>query len=198
MKLIIIEGTDNVGKGTLIKNLCNYYNYHNVTIRHCDKPPKNISTKEVLDFQFKVFVQEAKLINHIFSMHNSLLYHDNIIIYDRFYLGEYVYSQMFRGADPEYVKQRLLEYEKFYLNYKDENGFKPYLVTLSADSNFILSKEDGQSFSQNLEQKTKELELFKEVHEFSMIPNKLLVKVDNNEVFRTKEDILNEVINFIL
>jgi len=206
-KLLIIESGDRLGKGSLIKGLCEYFDYKNIIIRHCDKPPKNISQNEVLDFQFKCFEQEFQMINYIQTMNCKLMYHDNIIIYDRFYLGEYVYGQMFRAANPDLLKMKLQEFEVYNLNRDNV-----YLITLTSDPEFFLSKEDGQSFSQNLEQKTKELELFKEAHEFSLIKNKLLLKVDKTtttldfidfaipgktNIFRPKQDILNEVIDFI-
>jgi thymidylate kinase len=54
MKLIIIEGGDRLGKSTIITGLCKYFNYDNVTVRHFGKPPKGLSPKEVLDFQFGI------------------------------------------------------------------------------------------------------------------------------------------------
>ena len=207
-KLIIVESGDRLGKGSLIKGLCEYYDYKNITLRHCDKPPKNLSSKETLSFQFECFKQEFDLITYIGQLNDKLCYHDNIIIYDRFYLGEYVYGYLFRNNDSKEIKDKINILERYYL---DPNKIKVYLITLTADPEFFLSREDGQSFSKNLEQKTKELELFKEVHELSLIKNKLLVKVDETaetptgsgwimqlpNIFRPKEDILNEVINFI-
>ncbi|MFA5153265.1 MAG: hypothetical protein WC554_11945 [Clostridia bacterium] len=191
-KLIICCGGDNLGKTSLIKGLCEHYDYKNVTIRHCDKPPKDLSPAESLDFQFKCFYSEANLIRHIFEKHNKYCYHDNVIIFDRFYLGEFVYGQMFRNMTSEILKKKILFFEEHFLNYDNV-----YLITLTADPDFFLSKEDGKSFSQNIEQKTKELNLFREACEVSRIKEKLLIKVDNNSQFRTKEEILNETIDFL-
>jgi thymidylate kinase len=198
-KLIIICGGDRLGKGSLIKGLCEYYDYKNIMIRHCDKPPKEIESKYVLDYQFECFNKESRLIHRFIQTfgNSEYCYHNNIIIYDRFYLGEYVYSQMFRGGNAKELKQLLIEWEKFNLMRMYEEDCKVYLITLTADPEFFLIKEDGQSFSKNLEDKTRELELFKEAHNFSLIKNKLLVKVDINGEFRGKEEILTEVINFI-
>jgi len=195
-KLVIIESGDRLGKGSLIKGICEYYDYKNITIRHCDKPPKNLSSLESSDFQFKCFEQECELISEISHLNSKYSYHNNIIIYDRFYPGEYVYSQMFRNGDPSKIKNKMLDLERKYIT--TNRWITPYLITLTADPNFFLSKEDGKSFSQNIEQKSKELSLFKEVHEFSKIKNKLIIKVDNgNNEFRFKSDILNEAIEFI-
>jgi len=193
-KLIVICGGDRLGKGSLIKGLCEYYDYKNITIRHCGKPPKGINYLEQAAFQEKAFKEEFNLIHNIFSTSKKYSYHDNVIIYDRFYLGEYVYATLFRNANPQVIKEKLLFFEQFNFTSVD---FKIYLVTLTADPDFFLSKEDGQSFSQNLEQKTKELQLFKEAHEFSHITNKKIIKVDENGKFRSKEEILKEVLELI-
>ena len=65
MKLIIIEGGDRLGKTSLIKGLCEYFNYDNITIRHFGKPPMNLSSEDVLDFQFKCFNYEGNLMHEI-------------------------------------------------------------------------------------------------------------------------------------
>ena len=203
-KLIIICGGDRLGKGSLVKGLAEYFDYKNITVRHCDKPPKNLVQTEVLDYQIKAFEEEFNLIIYTQCMNRKFLYHDNIMIYDRFYLGEYVYGQMFRNYDAKLIKAHILALEESYIKMALKYS-NVYLITLTADPKFFYSREDGKSFSNNIEDKTRELELFKEAHNFSMIPNKLLVKVDHpfdvtGEIgfsFRGKEQILNEVIEFI-
>ena len=207
MKLIILEGGDQLGKSTLIEGLSKHLNYDNVTIRHFGKPPKGMTFEEVLDFQFKAFNKEMLLYRHIYadSVIDRYKYYPEVMIWNRSHLGEFVYSQMFRNGDPNILKEKLILFEKAFI------GHQVYLITLTADPEFFHSKEDGQSFSQKLEDKTKELDLFKEAHEFSILGKKLLLKVDKevnvsrrgkhtaqfvNE-FRPKEDILKEVIQFI-
>ena len=192
-KLIIVESGDGLGKGTLIKGLCEHFDYKNITVRHCDKPPRELSPSECSQFQFECFEQEFSLVDYLNRMDRNHSYHDNITIFDRFYPGEYVYSFMFRGGNVEDLKYRISALEERHLTDKSD----VYLVTLTADPTFFLNQEDGQSFSKNLDEKTKELKLFKEIHEFSVIKNKLLVKVDYAGEFRYKENILHEVINFI-
>jgi len=60
-----------------------------------------------------------------------------------------------------------------------------------------LDQEDGESFSQDLDQKTRELQLFKEAHALSLILNKKLIKVNQGNGYRGKEVIINEVLEFI-
>jgi len=193
MKHIIIEGGDRLGKDTLLRNLCNHFNYNNITIRHFDKPPKGMSPKETLDFQFEVFYKEMLFVDHI----NDIMdgdkwgYHDNVVIWNRSHLGEYVYSQMFRGISRKDVATRLKLFEERNLSSTQ------YLITLTASPKFFLDQEDGESFSQDLDQKTRELQLFKEAHALSLILNKKLIKVNQGNGYRGKEVILNEVLEFI-
>jgi thymidylate kinase len=193
MKHIIIEGGDRLGKDTLIKNLCNHFQYRNVTIRHFDKPPKGMNPKETLDFQFSVFYKEFEFARqmHEFLDLDSYGYHENIIIWNRAHLGEYVYSQMFRGVSRRDVASRIKTLEE--RNLRDNQ----YLITLTASPKFFLDQEDGESFSQNLDQKTKELQLFKEIHALSLIEHKKLIKVNEGSNYRGKEEIFNEVLKFI-
>ncbi len=201
IKLIIIEGPDRCGKDTLIKSLCEYFNYDNISVRHFGKPPKELSPTEVSNFQFNAFYDELGVFLKFKTRSMFHTYYNETLIWNRSHLGEYVYSQMFRNGDPVYLKEKLIEFEKYLYNNQ------VYLITLYGDPKFVLDKEDGHSFSKTLEQKTKEIELFKEAHDFSIIQNKLLIKVDNSDnifrpkdheiMFRPKDEIFKEVINFI-
>lgn len=193
MKHIIIEGGDRLGKDTLLKRLCDHFNYNNVTIRHFDKPPKGMTPKETLDFQFEVFYKEMIFVGYVndFVDGDNLGYHDNIVIWNRSHLGEYVYSQMFRGIHKKDVSSKLRLFEE---RNKTDNQ---YLITLTASPKFFLEQEDGESFSQNLEDKARELQLFKEAHALSLIPNKKLIKVNQGNSYRGKDVIFGEVLEFI-
>ncbi len=196
MKHIIIEGGDNLGKNTLIKNLSDYYNFDNVIIRHFGKPPKLfVESMSPLEFQIQCFYKEAQIADYIRQLENDEYnYYENILIWNRSHLGEYVYSQMFRGEDPEKIEIYLNNYESANLiNNPDEI----FLILLTADPSFFLSKEDGKSFSKNIEEKTKELKLFNEVFEKSLIDNKLILKVNDGKSFLPERYIFNEILNFI-
>lgn len=194
MKHIIIEGGDRLGKNTLIKGIYEALNYDNITIRHFGKPPKGMTPKESLDFQINAFYKEGffiKILNeHLNNDH--LNYFENVLIWNRSHLGEYVYGQMFRGLAKNDIKTKLLKFETSNLDLDNT-----YLITLTAKAEFFFSKEDGQSFSQNLEQKERELKLFKDIHNNSLIKNKLLLKVDKNHEYRNQNIILGEALEFL-
>ena len=197
IKLIIIEGGDNLGKSTLIEGLCQHFKYDNITLRHFDKPPKGMSPKETLDFQFNCFNNEISFLHaaqEIFTY--TYNYYPNIFIWNRSHVGEYVYGQMFRGSEQKEILDSLLTFEFRNLYYMGLDT-DTYLITHIADPEFFFKNEDGDSYAKTLEDKTKELKLFKEIHELSTIKHKLLLKVDINGEWRSKEDMLNEVLNFI-
>ncbi|MFW6311052.1 MAG: hypothetical protein ACOC1K_02330, partial [Nanoarchaeota archaeon] len=75
---------------------------------------------------------------------------------------------------------------------------KTYLILLTASPEFFFENEDGESFSQTLEEKEKELNLFKEVFDISTIKNKVIVKVDDGfKKFKPKQDIFLEAMKHI-
>jgi len=193
MKHIIIEGGDRLGKDTLLKRLCDHFNYNNVTIRHFDKPPKGLTPKETLEFQFEVFYKEMLFATYIDENIDSddRGYHDNVLIWNRSHLGEYVYSQMFRGINKRDISTKLRTFEE-----RNDLG-NVHLITLTASPKFFLDQEDGESFSQNIEDKSRELQLFKEAHALSLIPHKRLIKVNQGNSYRGKDIIFNEVLDLL-
>ena len=194
MKLIIIEGGDRLGKSTLIEALCKHYDFENVCVRHFGKPPKGLTPEEFTEYQINAFESEAELVDQIRMLDDLPHYYDSVVIWNRSHLGEYVYSQMFRGGVVIELKNMIEYFEVFNLHVDTK---EIHLITLTANPAFFHSKEDGNSFSKSMDDKRKELELFKEIHDLSKIKNKLFLKVDENNAFRDKDEILNEVLNFI-
>jgi len=196
MKHIIIEGGDRLGKSTLIEGLSKHFNYDNVVIRHFGKPPsifpEGISP---LKFQARCFLKEAHILECIRQLEDDeYYYYENIVIWNRAHLGEYVYGQMFRAQDPLELKEYINNFE---INNLLANSRETFLFLLTTNPKFFLSKEDGNSFSKNLEEKTRELKLFNEIFDFSSIDNKLRIEVSDREKFYSKDYILNIVLDFI-
>lgn len=195
MKLINVCGGDNLGKSLLIKKLCEHFRYDNVTVRHCGKPPKRFPDGvSSLDWQDECFGREADLIHALKQMDDDEYnYYENVIIYNRFVWGEFVYGQMYRGLSPNVLENYVLNFEERNLLSIEDSC----LILLTADPQFFLKKEDGQSFSQNISQKTTELKLFDEIFEKSNLNRKLRIKVNDGGDFLSKEYIFNKVIDFL-
>ena len=196
MKHIIIEGGDNLGKDLLIEGILKHFKADNITIRHFGKPPKIFPEGITpLEFQFKCFWKETYLLKNIRQMEDDEYnYYENVVIWNRSHLGEYVYGQMFREEDPKELESFLYNFEiRNLINYPNET----FLILLTADPKFFLSKEDGNSFSKNLKEKTRELQLFDKIFDLSQIDNKLRLQVNNGKEFKPKEQLLNSVLDII-
>ena len=189
MKLIIIEGTDNTGKNTLIYNLLECAN--NVKIEHCTKP-KATTVREAQVEQQSFFnclaFNDALEYNHNFT---------NIVIHNRSFYGEYVYGCMYRGNSDEWVKNLVSSLEAFYKANINEDDI--YFITLLAKNpEFLKKNDDGLSLSDAKVEKIKEeTQRFKDIFEFSTFKNKKIIYVDENGEFRKREDIWNEVKTFV-
>lgn len=174
----IIEGIDNIGKGTLIKNIQNMYGYFHYI--HYEKPIKSIAyNNSTIKWQEESFRQGF----HLLTTHVRT-------IYDRFHLGECVYSPLYRDVDGEYVFK--LEREYIYPRMgKAQDTTRMILLTTS---NFDIIIDDGLSF--NKDAKEKEQQLFINAFDKSIIDNKVIIDVhDGNGNFKTPEQIFNESIN---
>lgn len=182
-KLIIIEGTDNVGKDTVINQLLD--RYKDTKVYHCEKP-KSKDAKEAAKEQYNSFLSLAK---------ENVSTNDEIIIHNRSWYGEYVYGVKYRNNDENEVKKSILEFENILLDNIDDVCL---IMLLSDNSDFLVKNDDGLSISnakkELIEDETKR---FEEIFKFSTIPNKRIIYVNDGENWRTKEEIINEVYDVI-
>lgn len=178
---IIVEGCDNTGKSTLINNLKNYYNEITLHNLHYSNV-KQDNTAEVIKYN-------KKLYNEMFELMTLTLKNDkNGLIFDRSHLGELVYGRIYREYSGDYV----LDIEKKFGHILDvfENLF---LITLVDEPENLISREDGLSFSIELDKKQRELELFDLAHNSSTIKNKLIINIKDKDA----EAVFKEVTEFI-
>ena len=182
-KLIIIEGTDNVGKDTVINQLLD--KYKDAKVYHCEKP-KSKNYKEAAKEQYNSFLSLAK--------ENSTSKYTTII-HNRSWYGEYVYGVKYRNNDENEVKKSILEFENILLDNIDDVCL---IMLLSNNSDFLVKNDDGLSISnakkELIEDETKR---FEEIFKFSTIPNKCIVYVNDGENWKTKEEIINKVYGIV-
>lgn len=88
-KFIVLDGPDNAGKSTLIKDLCNRY-----PVLHEVKFPKTLPSGALLR------INTEKDFELLFSMFD-LLDHGKIYVLDRFIVSNLVYDRVLRGEDTE-------------------------------------------------------------------------------------------------
>lgn len=187
MKLIIVEGGDQVGKDTLIESLSQYYSQ--VINRHWGFPKGN-TNEEKTAYQKESFDWEFRLCNLLQSGYN-FINPNTTIIWNRSHIGELVYGSMYRDSNPESWVMDLEK--KYYFNEADNI----YLVYLHADPDFIASQDDGNSYSDRIEDKRIEFQKFHDGCTRSIIRKKLFLKVNEDGKYKSKQDILNSVLNFI-
>jgi thymidylate kinase len=191
MKLIIIEGLDRTGKNSLCKALFEHITDHggNVIYRHWGFP-QGSTNQERIEYQKFSFKKE-------FDLHKSILNDDyykgksnSALIWNRAHLGEAVYGKLYRDYDPSWI------YNLEALYGFDQNP-EIYLILLEADAEFVCKNDDGQSFTNQIEKKQIEIDLFNQAFENSKIPNKIKIKVNDGNQFREHREILRRVREFI-
>ncbi len=191
MKVVIIEGTDNVGKDTVIEELKN--NYKSI-IKHCEKPTAKTKAGQTLE-QYNTFDNLTK--DTIYTYKECKNAHDLLYIHNRSWYGEYVYGCMYRGNDEQTVVKDINSFEnQLLLNIPSEDIV--FITLLSSSVDFLIKNDDGLSISDAkydlIEQET---ERFKEIFEKSIISNKHIVYVNNGDKFRSKEDIYDEILGHL-
>ena len=184
MKLIIIEGTDNTGKDTIISKILE--RFPTTTLIHCGKPfSKKYSAKEQ-DQLFSTYVN-----NIVKGKYDST----HCIIMNRSHIGEYVYGTLYRNRNELEVLKMIIENNRILTS--DENLEIRYVQLLCTSDKLLSNNEDGKSLSEGkLDKISIEIKKFKEIFDCCNIPKKL-VYVNSGDNFRTRESIFNEVWKFI-
>ncbi len=103
---IVIEGPNNVGKSTLIAAIKSTVEFKDFEIEHVDSKCPN-------DYKF----------------HEDLLKSSQNMIFDRFYIGETIYPELY-GRDSKMTQEQLLKICKDFNN-------ETYIVVVDADYGFI-------------------------------------------------------------
>ena len=184
MKLIIIEGTDNTGKDTIISKLLE--KYPTSTIIHCSKPfSKKFSSKE----------QDNLFDTYISNIVNKKYDSTHVIIMNRSHIGEYVYGILYRNRTPDEVGNMIIKLNEKLNNRKDLEI--KYVQLICTSKKLLAGNEDGKSLSQGVDYKISlETEKFQEIFKYCNFPKKLIT-VNNGDEFRSRESIFNEVWKFI-
>lgn len=180
---IIIEGADNVGKSTLIKQIQQIYANKISKSLHFTKPFTNNPYQEQKDIAF----------NYIKMLEVCSSLHKEIILNDRSIFGEFVYSE-FRGYDIDYSEDLLKAYSKL--------GIKTLFILLYADNNLeINNKIDSKDEYAKISKKEYVSSLFinmcknYELHKYMKI---LLINSLNFEYLVSRNDyVLEHIKHFI-
>lgn len=186
MKILIIDGPDNCGKNTIIKDIID--NHDSVKIIHCHKPDK--SAADPLKEMEKVYFQHAASIIRDHSLKDT-----DIVVFNRYYIGEWVYGQMYRNEDPNAIKALIVSLEQHLLKHIGYDDIY-YVQLLSTSPKLLKNNDDGKSLSNaDMNKIWTENSMFKQAYGFSSL-KKRMIYVNDREAFRPKDEIISEVRNF--
>jgi hypothetical protein len=168
--IIILEGLDRLGKSTLINNIMNHFGFYHYI--HYEKPKAldcylDSCVNPLKAYQVDSFLTGFDLIANATA--------DTRIIFDRFHLGESVYSPLYRKYDGDYVfsmEHDCIEQLKVHPHKLD--NVKLILLT---SSNFDFVEDDGLSFDVTAQQK--EQNMFIAAFNTSKFKHKTLIDVHN-------------------
>jgi len=172
MKLLIIEGPDRCGKNTLIKNLT--AQAENYVVRHFGTA-KGETDYEKRNFQYQFFKKEFQLasLRPQFELPDKERYPNDIWIWNRAHLGEFVYGEIYRNTNP---RDWVMKMEPMFGMDIDPSV---YLLLLTAPAEFLCKRDDGLSFSAEVDKKQQEIDAFKDAFNQSKILNKQIIDVSN-------------------
>lgn len=187
MKIVIIEGTDNMGKDTIISNIIQLFPIS--TVIHCSKPKTD-------DYNKAVREQDVSYNKIIFDIISGK-YKSDIIVFNRSFIGEYVYGVLYRNRDKDNARDMIYRMFSTLNMYFDEDDLI-YIQLMSGDSTLISKNEDGKSLSNgDIEYIETELNMFQEAFDFSPVINKHIVYINDGDKFRNLNDILTEIKGYI-
>jgi hypothetical protein len=194
MKLLIIEGLDNVGKNFLVSGLSS--NFDNFCVRHFTSPPRGLSEEDAISNQKReffrefLFYQKMSEWEELSSTGREL---SSLYVWNRSHLGEIVYGNIYRGYDATPWVISLEDHFSF-----DVIEDVYLLLMTSSDPEFLIRKDDGKSFSIEREKKEREMFLFNEAFSKSKIKKKCYLEVNTpSGEYLSAESIREKVMNFL-
>ncbi|MCF0124822.1 MAG: hypothetical protein HUJ68_03545 [Clostridia bacterium] len=144
---LLVEGCDNVGKGTQIEFIKNYVeNKYNCPVHYMHY--SNIKGKSSSDDIRKI---SEELYKQMFDIVGKD-YGNCLIICDRSHLGEAVYSPIYRNYSGDYV---------FDIEKEAIKNTKVGLLVFTESVENLIKRDDGLSFSIDPDKKKDEIDRFK-------------------------------------
>jgi thymidylate kinase len=159
--IYIVEGPDRTGKNSQILLLKKW-------LESKDRTPHVLHYSNVKCPDIKA--ASERYYRQMFDFCQFAIKNDYDLILNRAHIGEVVYSPIYRDYDGSYVYSLEKEFLK---------PTTPIALLLFIDDpDNLISREDGNSFSNDLEKKTIEVSAFVEAFERSKIKNKKVFDID--------------------
>lgn len=177
---VIFEGPDNVGKGTQIRKIQPLLTDKPIHVLHY----MNIKG---FDSMSDVRAYSEDMYRSMFHIANTFYFRDHFVM-DRAHIGEVVYSPMYRNYDGSYVyniEREFMNFPKFWNTV--------HLITFVDKPENLIKRDDGLSFSTQLDKKQAEIDAFIEATNNSNIKNKLILDIDG----KNEDEVFDIIRNFI-
>ena len=180
---ILFEGIDNVGKTTQIK-LLNTALFNKGYINHVlhYSSISNVAPDDSRMYSERMYKSMFNFLNKQWIENST-----NSFILDRSHIGEMVYSPIYRDYSGDYV----LDIEREYYNSMFWRNV--YLFVFIDEPENAISRDDGESFTIDIEKKQDEINSFIEAYHKSLIINKTIINICDKNI----EEVHNEIYNFI-
>jgi len=190
--LIIVEGMDNTGKDTLISGIKeNVKGYNTIIEEHFTGPSSKDSNV--------AFIEQ---INQFIKYVNRIIYNNDLTIWNRSHIGEYVYGQIYRNIDKKIIIKLINLIDELLLSLDIDII---YVQLICTSNELMIKNEDGKSLSKSIKDKEKyinainnERNLFMDAYNVvSDKFKKIMIVVNDGDEFISKKEILDKVIRKI-
>jgi hypothetical protein len=186
--IIIVEGPDNVGKGTQIENIKKWIGETGESVHVLHYSNIKVDKDRILEVSKMHY-------RHMFEIVDVGRSYGMNFILDRAHLGEAVYSPIYRGYNGDYV----FNLEKDYCIAQTVDGPEKThlwkntkLILYTDDPENLIDREDGKSFSIDLHNKESELKAFEVAFNKSIL-DKIMINISG----RDKENVWNITRQFL-
>lgn len=200
MKIIVLEGVDNLGKSTVARALADFYTeegYGVVSIHCVARTDFNKLAADICEMEY----------NEYKSIGDGTFRNETLLILDRSWKDEYVYGPIYRDKTKSEMIRRIYDIVAPIKKKPVDWRSNIYEILLEADPEFAIDKDDNMSYYSDMEHKEKlerveyEMKMFREamsVNEFFIDDgHRIFVKVDHDGEYKPIGDIKNEIVGHI-
>lgn len=196
MKIIILEGVDNLGKSTVARALADFYTnegYGVVSIHCVARTDFNKLVRDIREMEY----------NEYRSVKEGTFTNETLLILDRSWKDEYVYGPIYRSRTKDEMIKRIHDIVAPIRKKPVDWRANMYEVLLESDPDFAIGNDDDKSYYSGMEYDDKvnrveyEMSMFREamaVNEFFLDnDHKITIKVDHDGKFRPLPDITAQI-----
>lgn len=192
MKIIIVEGIDNVGKSTLTKALADVYPNYSVMVIHSDA--KTVFTE---------LVKTLKELDYM-DYKRSEGTKETIVVLDRSWKDEYVYGPLYRNKTLDEQRTYIWDIAGRLRKIPDLRD-KTYEILMKASPEFAIKHDDNKSFTSQMNYETRvskiktEINLFDEMWTMNELflnnDHRMIINMEDSGEFVPLEDVKKLVKN---